>query len=478
MSGNLAQCNCSGNLKALTVLQQESVPILETGPKESGTTGSEGFDMRGGLQKASRPCFEAKESGRSKRQDQLALKNGMVGDTAARSQNAGLLDPSCDQDQGIGDDFHEGKGIGIELLEARSTGRDLQGQRKDHKGEEEDIEDLDLGFIEKQLKSYEEEPLSVMFRKHSCNTSWCPICGLRRLQAILLEVFQTWDWKSVRSYVLTVDRGLYSSPYEAYLQIQRAKELAEFQRRVRKKLLQEGLKILDYFWLLEWHKDGYPHWHFYVLVNKRGKAGRINPKINLTEAWGRAKFVKEGFIQSYGHWKRTLGYVAKHGYFVDGKKEQAELPAWAKESPYSGPHKLRIKRFERMRTDLRNGAERAKKGEKGITKEQVMQILRTFEGSVYDDESGEWERPYYGKEETWKEKLSSCGAKSFMTLNHSLFFLTVRIDFPYQKVKKMTGEYRQGEGYFADLSVNQVLDLLKLYDEVIDYRIHYEGSWP
>ena len=336
---------------------------------------------------------------------------------------------------------------------------------------------LDLGFIEKQLKPYDRKPLSVMFRKHPCNASWCPICGLRRLQAVLSEIFKTWDWSKVRSYVLTVDRELYSSPYEAYFRIQRAKELAEFQRRVRKRLLNEGLRILDYFWLLEWHKDGYPHWHFYVLVNKRGKAGMINRKVNLTEAWGRSKLVKEGFIESYDHWKRTLGYVAKHGYFADGKKEQAELPAWAKDSPYSGPHKLRIKRFERMRRDVRNGGERAKRGEKGITKEQLMQILTIFEGSVYIEESGEWETPYYGKIESWREKLGSCGAKSYMTINHALFFLTVRIDFSYGEVKKIPGEYRQGEGYFADLSVKQVLDLLKLHDEVIDYRIHYEDSW-
>jgi hypothetical protein len=71
--------------------------------------------------------------------------------------------------------------------------------------------------------------------------------------------------------------------------------------------------------------------------------------------------------------------------------------------------------------------------------------------------------------------LNGCGAKSYMTLNHALFFLTVRIDFPYQEVKKMPGEYRQGEGYFVDLSVDQALDLLKLYEEVVDYRIHFEG---
>jgi hypothetical protein len=315
----------------------------------------------------------------------------------------------------------------------------------------------------------------VMFRKHSCNTSWCPICGLRRLKDVLVEVFNTWDWKSVRSYVLTVDRELYSSAHEAYMQIQRAKELAEFQRRVKKKLLHEGLRMLDYFWLLEWHKDGYPHWHFYVLVNKRGKAGRINPIVNLTEAWGRARFVKEGFIERYDHWKKTLGYVAKHGYFADGKKEQAELPEWAKDLPFNGPRRLRMKRFERMRTDQRNGAEKGKKGEKGVTKEQIMQLLETFEGSVYHPESGEWEPPYYGKEETWKGKLNSCGAKCFMTLNHCLFFLTVRIDFSYQEVKKMSGEYREGEGYFVDMSLDQLMGMLRLYDELVDYRIHFEG---
>jgi hypothetical protein len=343
----------------------------------------------------------------------------------------------------------------------------LESGRGGDNQEEEEVIDRDL--IQECLDVYPDKPVKTLFRKCSCGTSWCPVCGRRRLQAMLLEKYRSWDWRRVRSFVLTIDRALYSSPLEAYLRIQRDKELAEFLKRLKRKLRKEGLDILDSFWVMEWHKDGFPHWHFYVLVNKKGRAGRINKKVNLTEAWGRAKHVQEGYIKDLAHWRATVGYAAKHGYFPDGKKEQAALPGWVRDLPYKGPDPFRIKRFERSHKPA--GKTRKTGNEKPATMAQVMQLIGEFNGSMYCPESGEWEEPFNGECLTWAEKLDSCGAKCLMTINNAVLLLTVQLKFPYQAVRKMDGEYEEGEGYYVSLSPRKIMALLKLADRLDAFNI-------
>jgi hypothetical protein len=336
---------------------------------------------------------------------------------------------------------------------------------------------IDLRRLEEDLGTANENH-EVLFRKCCCNSSWCPACGLPSIRERMSEIYMNWDYRRVRTYVLTVDRELYESPLEAFLRIQRKKELSEFMKRVKRRLMKHGIIIHDYTWLLEWHEDGFPHWHCLVLINKKGKAGRIANKIDLTETWGKAKFVKEGFIRDRNHWKFLAGYVAKHGYFNDGKKKQARLPEWVLRMPKDGDNRIRIKRMERMRKDIRNGGKATSKGEKPITKKDIELLLRTFNGKMYSEDAGDFENVFVGSTVTWGEYLERCGAKTLMTVSNKMFFLTIRITVPYKEIKKLNGEYREGQGYIVDLDRDQVIGLLKQEDEVVYYnRAESEIEW-
>jgi hypothetical protein len=59
-----------------------------------------------------------------------------------------------------------------------------------------------------------------------------------------------------------------------------------------------------------------------------------------------------------------------------------------------------------------------------------------------------------------------------------MFFLTIRITVPYKEIKKLNGEYREGQGYIVDLDRDQVIGLLKQEDEVVYYnRAESEIEW-
>lgn len=289
------------------------------------------------------------------------------------------------------------------------------------------------------------------------------------------EIYENWDYRYVRNFALTVDRELYASGKEAYFGIQREKELAEFMKRLKRRLRQHGVKIYDYLWILEWHKDGFPHWHCLVLLNKKGKAGRIATKIDLTGTWGKAKFIKEGYIHDAKHWAALAGYVAKHGYFADGKKDQARLPDWVREMPKTGEGRIRIKRMERMRRDYRNGASPKRGEDKAVTKRDVERLIRTFNGSVYVEEAGEFEEVFPQGKMTWGECLDRCGAKTLMTVHNKAFLLTVKINMPYKEIKEMGGKYYECQGWVIPMESDRILELLELGEELVVYnRVEFD----
>ncbi len=249
-------------------------------------------------------------------------------------------------------------------------------------------------------------------------------------------------------------------------------------KRLKRRLMKHGILIHDYIWILEWHGDGFPHWHFLVLVNKKGRSGRIANKIDLTETWGRAKFVKEGYIHDEIHWKRLVGYVAKHGYFGDGKKSQGMLPEWAKKLPKNGDNRIRIKRMERMRKDIRNGGKVARTSPKSVTLKDIEALLKAFNGSLYIEEAGDFEEVFVNKAISWGEYLASCGAKTLMTVSTKLFFLTMKISVSYNEIRSLTGEYQKAKGYIVELDKDQIIEFLKQGDEIVFYnRAEPEIDW-
>ncbi len=81
---------------------------------------------------------------------------------------------------------------------------------------------IDLEQVEEDLSICPNKN-EVLFRKCSCNSIWCPVCGLPSIRERMTEIYHNWNYKYVRTYALTVDRDLYESPMEAFFMIQRKK---------------------------------------------------------------------------------------------------------------------------------------------------------------------------------------------------------------------------------------------------------------
>jgi len=69
------------------------------------------------------------------------------------------------------------------------------------------------------------------------------------------------------------------------------------------------------------YKNGYPHWHLFILTEKAGKAGQIGFK-NIVQYW-ESGWIKESYIENERHWNAITGYFEKHGYF--NKKKHIKL---------------------------------------------------------------------------------------------------------------------------------------------------------
>lgn len=138
--------------------------------------------------------------------------------------------------------------------------------------------------------------------------------------------------------MLSVDRSLFRDGEDALRSASQGRRIGEFLRDLQR---YEGVVISDWFVQLEWHDDGFPHWHLFIEVAEAGKAGMIGGDV-IREHWRWARWVKEIPIWSEDHWKNLLGYFGKHGYFNTGKGHQSRLPSWA----MSG--KVRFKRWQAM----------------------------------------------------------------------------------------------------------------------------------
>lgn len=162
----------------------------------------------------------------------------------------------------------------------------------------------------------------VVGRKHRCNHSWCPTCGPRTVRKALWAV-RDWDYRRVRTLMVSIDRKLFpGGPAAALAELE--KERCAFVRELNRR----GAGIEAYVWFCEWHEDGFPHYHFLLLVEKTGAQGQIG-RARIAEAWKYGAYVHENWIKSRDHWEAWVGYAAKTGYMHKDGAHQSKLPSWA-----------------------------------------------------------------------------------------------------------------------------------------------------
>jgi hypothetical protein len=99
-------------------------------------------------------------------------------------------------------------------------------------------------------------------RRCRCRSRFCEHCCLPEGIGTLKRVRQVAaTFKGLLMWTFTLDPTLFKSPQEAYTYVQLKRCIGEVVRSVKKR----GLLHSDrYFCVLEWQKNGWPHWHVLV----------------------------------------------------------------------------------------------------------------------------------------------------------------------------------------------------------------------
>lgn len=197
-----------------------------------------------------------------------------------------------------------------------------------------------LGKIPPYTCLNDEKRCQVSIRKCRCGHAWCPTCWDRGGKKDVVARMGKLNWEKVRHIVLTVDRDKFDGPENSFDYLTEKRAVGNFIRNLERT---DGIKINDWIASLQWHDDGYPHWHILIEVEKKGRAGMIGFEI-LRKRWPYGFYIRESYVTGEKHWKRLLGYLNVRGYFEGGGSHQGELPDWAKDSG------RRIKRYETMKS--------------------------------------------------------------------------------------------------------------------------------
>lgn len=164
----------------------------------------------------------------------------------------------------------------------------------------------------------------VVLHECKCRSPWCPECRWNTL-GVYQDRLKAMDWRKVRQIVLTVDPEKFDSPSDAYEYVTGRKLIPNFLNNLKRTA---GVQFKDWICSLEFHKDGFPHWHIMIEVFEAGKAGMIGQE-NIHRYWGLGG-IREEFVRDERHWKKLTGYFGSKGYFCEGGKDhQLNLPEWA-----------------------------------------------------------------------------------------------------------------------------------------------------
>jgi hypothetical protein len=236
-----------------------------------------------------------------------------------------------------------------------------------------------------------------------------------------------------------VNRDKYKSGEEAWEAMNKKKAIANMiwnLKRVR------AVKIKRWVWVLEWHEDGFPHWHVLIETENKGMIGGDF----IREYWGMGLWIKESYFKSKEHWNSVVGYFEKKGYFEKGKKYQSELPAWARVT------NLRIRRFS-------GSVEKENK----IEDEKFYEVEKNREG-VKKMDADQKELKIY------EVRFQECGAYTVVSIDSPFFGIGYLVNLPFQDFNKfMGGRYEPGMGFVVTMNDDEVetlIDLCETYQKI------------
>ena len=288
----------------------------------------------------------------------------------------------------------------------------------------------------------------VFYRKKHCGSSWCPKCykiGTFKKIKGRLEKFK---WENTRQVVLTIDRGRFKDGRGAWEEVSERKSIANMiwnLRRVRK------VKVIRWLWVLEWHRDGFPHWHLLIETQNKGMIGGDL----LREYWGMGIWIKESYFKSKEHWNNVVGYFQKKGYFEKGKKYQSELPGWARNT------NIRIRRYSGSVEEDEGkfySIEKPKREDKGMKSEKKEQ-------------------------EIYEVRFQECGAYTVVSIDSPFMGMGYMVSIPFKEFDRFfKGTYEPGMGFMVlmnDREVECLMELCEKHQKVkgqIDLRNEGKGG--
>jgi len=307
--------------------------------------------------------------------------------------------------------------------------------------------------LKSKIKS--QNKIKIKGNKCGCGKSWCPQCGKKTTVSRFINKIKIWNYEYVRQLIFTVDPKKYENPEKCLKNINEKKYIANAIRNLERT---KGIKIIDWQWTLEWHGNGYPHWHVFLLMEKKGKAGMIGGD-NIRQYW-KAGRVTESYIMNSDHWEKITGYFETHGYFSKKKAYQSMLPEWARE-----------KRYVIRRTGGKpevNGKNKNRHKERYLQKEErrTDEKKRAINEALTGIETGIW-FIYQSKKElelmkgkTEGEKLDACGKETDIYIGLGFKNYIGRVDIPYKEFRSLNGNYKGGLGYVVEVDTNTLNDLI------------------
>jgi hypothetical protein len=321
----------------------------------------------------------------------------------------------------------------------------LKGSRRDERSESPILDKKEsITSHNTVLKKTGKGQLAVIAHKCGCNLVWCPKCFKQRGAKTITQKLQRMNYKSTRQVVLTVNPELFNDGNSAHKKITSKRLIASLIRDLERT---QNVKVKDWQWVLEWHRNGFPHWHLFIDVTVEGRRGMIGgDTIRHYWKWGS---VKEMPIKSKKHWFKITGYFEKHGYFDKRKAHQASLPQWA---------------LDDNKTIRRTGGSVKRKPKNNdffswfedSTDEEVEQLSTSIEqddhltvlllGQFFERESKKFFR------KSIRELLELCGSQTVIRIGHGHFL--GKIDIPYKEFRKIPGEYVDGVGYVVMMNRN------------------------
>ncbi|MBW2631026.1 MAG: hypothetical protein JRC90_04560 [Deltaproteobacteria bacterium] len=308
-----------------------------------------------------------------------------------------------------------------------------------------------------------------------CKSAWCPRCHSLYYVPRYKEYINKFDYRRTRHVILSTDRKKFSNELDALQTITEKKELSAFIRKLRNgKKIKAGnqwvyehkpIKIHQAIAVLEFYRDGYPHWHLLIEVEGVGKAGMIGGE-NLHRAW-KYGIVRETYFNNLNHWRNIAGYFADKGYFEKGKKYQTELPGFVKENINK-----RVRRITYY-PGRREGTEEEIYPD--ISEEEAFKNVSEYFRKIANENEKKEEPEHEKRKTNYKIILSRCGAKTYFRTvwNQKLLEMIVPIRFELMKAL-IKPVYEEGKGYICEIS-REAIDLLELNAErVVRSRETYD----